>query len=164
MQLIVESNGIGLFLFKKTFSHVLNWSATQSRENPWLFLILDKMWVALHSSVSFCSYMNPPSLLTVSGKAELYCTSEKPLVHISVVAVSPSMEEFFSWENVGLGTSYILTLYHTQRDIPQGLFPCQIPEIYAWIHQKGVWPGLLNNKLCAVPFMHIQKKAFLPHP
>lgn len=48
MQLIVESKGIGLFLFKKIFSHVLNWSATQLGENPWLFLILDKMWVALH--------------------------------------------------------------------------------------------------------------------
>lgn len=75
-------------------------------------------------------------------------------------AVSPSMEEIFSWENVGLGTCYILTLYHTQRDIPQGFFTCQIPEIYACIHQKRVWQVLLNNKLWAVPFMHIQKKTF----
>lgn len=93
------------------------------------------------------------------GKLSSTAHLRNPWLTFLLFPVSPSMEEFISRENVGLGTCYILTLYHTQRDIPQGFFTCQIPEIYACIHQKRVWPGLWNNKLCSVPFMHIQKKS-----
>lgn len=88
-----------------------------------------------------------------------YCISEKLLTQISVVCSRIIDGKLFRWEKVGFSICCMLIWYHAHTVIPQGFFTCWIPEIYPCIHLKRVWPELLNNKLCAVPFMCIQKEA-----
>lgn len=138
MQLIVESEGNGLFLFKKVFSQVLNWSVRRQpltvpcfRQNVSCPLLIQP--------VSFCSCVNPPCLLTVNWKAEFYCTSEKPLAHIPVVCSVTINGGVFQLRK---GWSWYLLHFNTityPKRTPTRVFPMPNPRnICMYSSQKSL--------------------------